>query len=61
MADIIIIAALAAAVFFVLRSLLGKRRRGQCAGGCAGCGGCGGNRICVAGDNDRDVSGKEAV
>ncbi len=42
MADIIIIAILAVAVFFILKSGLGKLRRGECAGGCAGCQGCAG-------------------
>lgn len=37
MADVIIIAALAMAVFFIVRGQI--RRRGQCPGGCAGCGG----------------------
>ena len=39
MADVIIIAALAVIVFFIVRSQLRKLRRGQCSGGCAGCGG----------------------
>lgn len=47
MADMIIIAALAAAVFFILRGQIRKLRSGQCAGGCAGCSaggsGCGGS------------------
>ena len=39
MADVIIIAALAMAVFFIVRGQIRHRRRGQCPGGCAGCGG----------------------
>lgn len=39
MADIIIIAALAIIVFFIVRSQLRKLRRGQCSGGCSGCSG----------------------
>ena len=39
MADMIIIAALAAAVFFILRGRLRRLRSGQCGGGCAGCAG----------------------
>ena len=46
MADIIIIAVLAIIVFFILRSQLGKLRKGQCAGGCAGCAGCGNGGSC---------------
>lgn len=43
MADVIIIAALAVIVFFIVRSQLRKLRRGQCSGGCEGCcGSCGG-------------------
>lgn len=42
MADVIIIAALAVIVFFIVRSQLRKLRGGQCGGGCEGCsGGCG--------------------
>ena len=37
MADIIIIAALAIIVFFIVRSQLRKLRKGQCSSGCAGC------------------------
>lgn len=41
MADVIIIAAISIAVFFIIRGELRKLRRGQCSGGCAGCsGGC---------------------
>lgn len=42
MADIIITAILAAAVFFILKSRLNKFRRGECGGSCAGCTGCAG-------------------
>ncbi len=42
MADFIIIAVLAAAVFFILKDRAGKARRGECTGGCAGCRGCSG-------------------
>lgn len=38
MVDIIIIAIIATAAFFILRSQLKKLRRGQCSGGCPGCG-----------------------
>ena len=41
MADIIVVAVLAAAVFFIVRSQLHKLRSGQCGGGCAE-GQCGG-------------------
>ena len=48
MVDIIIIAIIATAAFFILRSQLKKLRRGQCSGGCPGCqGSCGG---CGAGE-----------
>lgn len=40
MADIIIIAVLAVAVFFILRGQLAKLRKGQCVGGCSSCAGC---------------------
>lgn len=43
MADFIIIAVLAAAVFFILKDRAGKARRGECTGGCAGCRGCSGS------------------
>lgn len=39
MADVIIIAALAVIVFFIVRGQLRKLQRGQCSGGCAGCSG----------------------
>lgn len=41
-ADIIIIAILAVVVFFILKSQIGKARRGECSGGCSGCSGCAG-------------------
>lgn len=41
MMDIIVVTALAIAVFFVVRSQLHKLRSGQCGGGCSGnCAGC---------------------
>lgn len=44
MADIIIITVLAVVVFFIVRSQLGKQRRGQCGKGCGGCcGSCNGS------------------
>lgn len=36
MADIIVVAVLAAAVFFIVRSQLHKLRSGHCGGGCLG-------------------------
>ena len=39
LADIVIIATLVTAVFFILRSQIRKLRQGQCSGGCPGCGG----------------------
>lgn len=42
MADIIIIAILVVVVFFILKAQIGRRRRGECSGGCAGCSGCAG-------------------
>ena len=49
MVDIIIIAIIATAAFFILRSQLKKLRRGQCSGGCTGCqGSCGGCAGCGA-------------
>ena len=41
LADIVIIAILVAAVFFILRGQIRKFRQGQCSGGCPGC-----NRSC---------------
>lgn len=38
LADIVIIAILATAVFFILRGQIRKYRKGQCCGGCSGCG-----------------------
>ena len=35
--DIIVIAVLVSAVFFIMRSLIRRHRRGQCSGGCSGC------------------------
>lgn len=66
MADVIIIAALATAVFFILRSQLGKLRKGQCAGGCGSCGSCGacggcGSRACGASGDSGDAPEKKAV
>jgi len=49
MADIIIITVLVVAVFFILRSQFGKRRKGQCGGGCSGCAGCSGCQSCGCG------------
>lgn len=43
MADFIIIAVLAVAVFLILKDRVGKARRGECTGGCAGCRGCSGS------------------
>lgn len=40
MADIIIMAVLAVAAFFIIRSQLRRMRSGGCSGGCAECGGC---------------------
>ena len=66
MADFIIIAVLAVIIFFILRSQLGRLRKGQCAGGCAGCAGCGscgncGSHKSCASDSSRDASEKKAV
>lgn len=67
MADFIIIAVLAIIVFCILRSQLGKLRKGQCTGGCAGCAGCGscggscGSRGGCALDVSEKLSGKRAV
>ena len=66
MADIIIIAALATAVFFILRGQLGKLRKGQCAGGCAGCSSCGscgscGGHVCAAGEGSGAAPEEKAV
>lgn len=41
MADIIIIAVLAAAAFIIIRSRIRKLGKGSCCGSCAGCSGCG--------------------
>lgn len=58
MADIIIIAVLAIAVFFIVRGELKKLKRGQCSGGCAGCAGSSGNCAGCAGTS---VQKKEHV
>lgn len=44
MADLVIIAAIAAAVFLIVRRELRRLKSGQCGEGCGGCGGscCGG-------------------
>lgn len=39
MGDIIIVAVIVIAVFFILRSQIRKFHRGECGGGCAGCSG----------------------
>lgn len=60
MADVIIIAALAAAVFLVLRGGIRRLRSGQCAGGCPGCGSgsCCPGGSCRPGGRMGDRSGK---
>ena len=47
-ADIVIIAVLAAAVFFVVRGMIRDRKAGKpsCGGSCAGCGACAGCSGC---------------
>nr|WP_318683628.1 FeoB-associated Cys-rich membrane protein [uncultured Acetatifactor sp.] len=42
MADMILTAAIAAAVFFIIRGRLRKLRSGSCGCGCGGCSGCAG-------------------
>ncbi|HIW80428.1 MAG TPA: FeoB-associated Cys-rich membrane protein [Candidatus Acetatifactor stercoripullorum] len=41
MADIVIVAAIAIAAFFIIRNQLRRIRKGGCGCGCAGCSGCG--------------------
>lgn len=50
-ADFIVIAILAAAVFFILRGQIRKFRRGQCSGGCPGCSGSCGSCMNMPVDN----------
>ncbi len=44
--DYIILAVIAAAVFFAVRSLVRQRKRGGCGCGCSGCSGCPMNGNC---------------
>lgn len=44
MVDVLIIAVLAVTVYFIVRSQLGRLRKGRCCGDCAGCcNSCGGD------------------
>ena len=50
--DYIILAVIAAAVFFAVRSLVRQRKRGGCGCGCSGCSGCPMNGSCAQRQND---------
>lgn len=59
MTDIIIIAVLAIAVFFIIRNELKKISRGQCTGGCSGCGGC--SSECGSAATEKEGADKEQL
>lgn len=51
--DYIILAVIAAAVFFAVRSLVRQKKRGGCGCGCSGCSGCPMNGNCSKDDCKR--------
>ena len=59
--DVLIIAVIAAAVFFAVRAVVKQKKKGQCSCGCSGCPGGVNCRGCSGGESTGEVQAEKEV